>query len=204
MQFFLAHRFIFSKDNIGYLNTLSRISILGIILGIAILITVMSVMNGFEREIKSRILGFTSHATIFGSNMNSSESIKLLDDLITSERIEGYSYYTENESLISFNNISTGIYLRSINPFLEAKVSIIDENIIQGEYFSPDNDGVIIGIGTANKLGVTIGDDLSVFTRFIINNQSIDFNESFKIIGIYDIGLYEYNNAYAYVNFDAF
>ncbi len=48
MQFFLAHRFIFSKDNIGYLNTLSRISILGIILGIAILITVMSVMNGFE------------------------------------------------------------------------------------------------------------------------------------------------------------
>ena len=70
MQFFLAHRFIFSKDNIGYLNTLSRISILGIILGIAILITVMSVMNGFEREIKSRILGFASHATIFGSNMN--------------------------------------------------------------------------------------------------------------------------------------
>ena len=204
MQFFLAHRFIFSKDNIGYLNSLSRISILGIILGIAILITVMSVMNGFEREIKSRILGFTSHATIFGSNMNSSESIKLLDDLITSERIEAYSYYTENESLISFNNISTGIYLRSINPLLEAKVSIIDENIIQGEYFSPDNDGVIIGIGTANKLGVTIGDDLSIFTRFIINNQSIDFNESFKIIGIYDIGLYEYNNAYAYVNLGAF
>ena len=64
---------------------------------------------------------------------------------------------------------------------LEAKVSIIDENIIQGEYFSPDNDGVIISIGTANKLGVTIGDDLSVFTRFIINNQSIDFNESFKL-----------------------
>ena len=74
----------------------------------------------------------------------------MLDDLITSERIEAYSYYTENESLISFNNISTGIYLRSINPLLEAKVSIIDENIIQGEYFGPDNDGIIIGIGTAN------------------------------------------------------
>ena len=53
MQFFLAHRFIFSKDNIGYLNTLSRISILGIILGIAILITVMSVMNGLKERLKA-------------------------------------------------------------------------------------------------------------------------------------------------------
>tara|TARA_Y100000996_G_scaffold392416_1_gene355170 strand:+ start:56 stop:1288 length:1233 start_codon:yes stop_codon:yes gene_type:complete len=202
MQFFLAHRFIFSKDNIGYFNILSKISILGIILGIAILITVMSVMNGFEKEIKSRILGFTSHVTIFGSDMTSSENIKLLDNLVVLNKIEAYSYYIENESLISFNETSTGIYLRSMNPLQESKVSIIDENIIMGEYFSPGKNGIIIGIGTAKRLGVTIGDNLDIFTRFLINDQLIDYNESFKIIGIYDIGLYEYNNAYAYVSLD--
>ena len=202
MQLFLAYRFIFSKDNSGYFNILSKISILGIILGIAILITVMSVMNGFEKEIKNKILGFTSHVTIIGEKINSSRNIKYLDELVNSSKIDSYSYYIENESLMSFNDSSTGIYLRAINPLLESRVSILDENIISGRYFTSNDEGIIIGVGTANKLRVRVGDTLDIFTRFSIENDLIDYKRSLKVIGIYDIGLYEYNNAYGYISLD--
>ena len=204
MQFFLAYKFLSSKDNSGYLSILSKISVLGIILGIAILITVMSVMNGFEKEIKNRILSFTSHITIYGDSITSDKNLLFLDNLIKSNKIKSYSYYTENESLISNGDNSTGAMLRAVNPSLESKVSIISESIILGKYFADNDEGVLLGVGTAQKLGVSIGDVIDLYTRLNVNNKLVNYNKSLKVIGIYDVGLHEYNNAYIYTNINTF
>ena len=204
MQFFLAYKFLSSKDNSGYLSILSKISVLGIILGIAILITVMSVMNGFEKEIKNRILSFTSHITIYGDSITSDKNLLFLDNLIKSNKIKSYSYYTENESLISNGDNSTGAMLRAVNPSLESKVSIISESIILGKYCADNDEGVLLGVGTAQKLGVSIGDVIDLYTRLNVNNKLVNYNKSLKVIGIYDVGLHEYNNAYIYTNINTF
>ena len=77
MQFLTAYRFLTSAKNTGFISIISKISILGIIVGVGILITVMSVMNGFEKELRSKILGFTSHSTVYAKNNNLKLSNKI-------------------------------------------------------------------------------------------------------------------------------
>ncbi len=208
MQFLTAYRFLTSAKNTGFISIISKISILGIIVGVGILITVMSVMNGFEKELRSKILGFTSHSTVYAKNNNLKLSNKIFSTIENLEEVIGYSPYIQKEGLLSSRNNTKTIFLRAIKPELERNVSDIDNNMILGNFddIKKFNNSIIIGSGVAQKLLVSIGDELELLTQIRIKDSQELYPYKIKYIvsGIFDIGLYEYNNAFVFIDLNNF
>ena len=103
MNLLVAYRFLFSKYNLSYISIVSKISIIGLMLGVGILITVLSVMNGFEKELRDKILGFTSHVNIYPHDQYTLDSIKSI--VAANENILAYSVINRNEELVSSNSV---------------------------------------------------------------------------------------------------
>ncbi len=207
MRLLLAYRFLRSKSNSSFINIISKISVLGIILGISILITVISVMNGFEQQLKDKVLGFTSHITAYSNNTKIS-SYKIFDDLINTGEISGYSPFIEKEILLSSSYATTNSLFRAIDPHLEKNVGQTHNNIVSGKYndLLSDNNSIIIGSGVASKLNVNVGDNIHLYTQFShpTSSKMIQFKERYRIVAIFDVGIYEYNNAYTFINLSNF
>lgn len=164
-------------------------------------------MNGFERELKDKVLGFTSHVTVY-TNHEINSDYDVFDNFIQSGEISGYSPYIEKQVLLTSKDATAHSLVRAVNPLLEKNVGYIHENIIIGKYadLSDIKRSIIIGSGVANKLDVNIGDEINLFTQFKhhSSNKMIQYKENYHIAGIFDVGIYEYNNAYAFINIDEF
>ena len=208
MQFLTAYRFLTSEKNTGFISIISKISILGIILGVGSLIAVMSVMNGFEKELRSKILGFTSHATIYAKNNKFNNVNNIFEKLENIDEVTGYSPYIQQEGLLSSKNKTKTIFLRAVDPSLEKRVSEIHENMVLGQFDDIEQkpSSIIIGSGVAQKLFVSIGDEVELLTQIKINNNQklYPFKKKYVVSGIYDIGLYEYNNTFVMVKLNDF
>ena len=207
MRLLLAYRFLRSKSNSSFINIISKISVLGIILGISILITVISVMNGFEKELKDKVLGFTSHVTAYANNLDRPD-FNIFDELMQKREILGYSPYLEKEVLLSSKHSTTNSFIRIVDPVLEKSVGYTHNNIISGNYdnLSDISKTIILGSGVASKLNVDIDDEIEVYTQFKHSSykKMIQFKQKYRVAGIFDIGIYEYNNAYAFLNLSEF
>tara|TARA_Y100000992_G_scaffold125126_1_gene82050 strand:- start:2446 stop:3612 length:1167 start_codon:yes stop_codon:yes gene_type:complete len=181
--------------------------VLGIILGISILITVISVMNGFEKELKDKVLGFTSHVTAYTNNLDRPD-FDIFDELMQKREILGYSPYLEKEVLLSSKHSTTNSFIRIVDPILEKSVGYTHHNIILGNYdsLSDISNTIILGSGVASKLNVDIDDEIEVYTQFKHSSykKMIQFKQKYRVAGIFDIGIYEYNNAYAFLNLSEF
>tara|TARA_B100000035_G_scaffold174541_1_gene148909 strand:- start:116 stop:1210 length:1095 start_codon:yes stop_codon:yes gene_type:complete len=161
-------------------------------LGVGILITVLSVMNGFERELREKILSFTSHINIYPNNQLNVDKLEKIINI--NEGIQGYSIVYRNESLSSSDNVKNiPIIVHNVNHNLENKTSGISNMIIDGEFSLMKPEDIIIGNVLANNLGVNVGDTIE-----LSNYNNIYKLESFKISGIFDSGIYEYNQRFVY------
>ena len=126
MNLLVAYRFLFSKYNLSFISIISKISIIGLMLGVGILITVLSVMNGFEKELREKILGFTSHVNVYPDNQHTIEELKLILD--TNKNIASYSFINRNEELISSDSVNNyPIIMHSVNSKNELLTSNISE-----------------------------------------------------------------------------
>ena len=208
MQFLTAYRFLKSEKNTGFISIISKISIIGIILGVAILITVMSVMNGFEKVLRSKILGFTSHATIYAKQNKFSDTQKIYTQLANINKVVGYSPYIQKEGLLFSKNNTKTIFLRAVNPALEKTVSDVHDNMIIGKFddIEINENSIILGSGVAQKLFVSIGDEVELLTQINLEKkkQLFPYKNKYIVSGIYDVGLYEYNNAFVFVKLNNF
>ena len=204
MRFLLAYRFLKSKDNSGFINTISKISVIGIILGLTVLITVISVMNGFEQQLKNKVLGFTSHITIYGENLNTNERMSFFDQLVTNKDIDSYSVYFEDQALLISESNTSSAMIRAVDPQLESNVNIIDDNIISGIYSDLSNKrSIILGNGIARNLNVRVGDVINVVMKSNLSKEQLQNSKNnYTVSAIYDVGLYEYNNAYAFISLE--
>jgi lipoprotein-releasing system permease protein len=114
MNLLVAYRFLFSKYNLSFISIISKISIIGLMLGVGILITVLSVMNGFEKELREKILGFTSHVNVYPHNQHTIEELKLI--LKANKNISAYSVINRNEDLISSDSVNNyPIIMHNVN-----------------------------------------------------------------------------------------
>ena len=161
-------------------------------LGVGILITVLSVMNGFEKELRDKILSFTSHINIYP---DSRLSIEKLEKIISiDENIRGYSIVHRNEALSSSDNAKNiPIIVHNVNHHLENKTSEISNIIVDGEFRLMNPGDIIIGNVLADNLGVSVGDTIK-----LSNYNNIYKQESFMVSGIFDSGIYEYNQRFVY------
>ena len=162
MNFLIAYRdYYFLKYNLSFISIISKVSIFGLMLGVGILITVLSVMNGFEKELRDKILSFTSHINIYPDNEFGAEKIKQIID--SYENVKGYSVVHRNEILLSSKNVTNiPVVIHNVNETLESKTSEIPKMLIDGDFDLSNSNNLIIGNVLANDLNVTIGDKLLV------------------------------------------
>ena len=190
MNFLIAYRLLFSKYNLSFISIISKVSIAGLTLGVGILITVLSVMNGFEKELRTKILSFTSHINIYPDNEFNTEKIKQIID--SYENVKGYSVVHRNEILLSSKSVTNiPVVVHNVNEMLESKTSEIPKMLIDGDFDLSISNNLIIGNVLANNLNVTIGDDL-----ILSDYKDVYKDKSFKVVGIFDSGIHEYNQRF--------
>ena len=179
----------FKSNKGGIFSFTSFLAITGLSIGIASLIIVMSVMNGFEKELQNRILGVLPHAVIF-----SDEPIKDYESLITeikenNDVIEAVPYISF-QALITNKNISKGISINGIDIKNEKNISILPDYMIYGsiENLNKDN-SIIIGSWLASYLGVFVGDKINITTSDIKSSiiGSYPKSVSLEIVGIFEL-----------------
>ena len=178
---------------------------LGIALGVMALIVVLSVMNGFENELRGRILGMVSHVTIssFGGPLQDWQSLR--DQTMEYPGVIGGAPYIEAEAMISNLSSVSGALIRGIDPEYEDGVSEIHENmefgaltdLVAGEY------GIVLGSGLANSLDVVPGDRVTMVTPQATSSPLgfLPRLRRFKVVGIFEIGVYEYDRSSALIHY---
>lgn len=202
-KFLIARRYLFSKKDSKFVSFITYISILGVALGVATLIVTVSILGGFEREIKNKVAGLVSHIQISSflpeglSNYNA--TIKQIRDSIP--EVTDASPYTQREAVIRFKENTEGILLKGIVP--KTDLSSTRNKIIKGEYVLDKIDTIfsrlIIGEKLANKLGVIIGSKVIVFgLQGIPSPMNPPKIKQFIISGIYETGLREYDDVVIY------
>ena len=196
----ISFRNLRPKKKEGFLKIISIFSFVGIMLGVATLIIVMSVMNGFRSELTDKILGFNSHITI--QPYNSSISNKIYLDLkkkySNSKIIKVYN----GEAIIMMNNSAKGVLIRGIDPQSFNEIKFFKKNIIDGNLDDFIDGTIIIGKYLAIELGLVVGDKINIMSSNaastpigLIPKQSI-----YKIAAVFSSGLYEFDRNVTFFN----
>ena len=187
----------------GFLSFVSSAGFVGVALGVAVLILVSSVMNGFEKELRERVLQSIPHASIIGS-IEIDQVPKVRDILLENKEIVASSPYIESQGLIGASESLKGIYIFGVNPDLENEVSIVGKRIIEGSWNSIEEEkyGIVIGDILAYQLGIGIGDMVNVLLPDTTLSLAgiLPRTKRFKVTGIFSIGAPEMDQSFAYIN----
>ena len=164
LSFYIAYKFLRSKKNSRFTSIISKSSIIGISLGIAAIIVVMSIMNGFHSEMRDKILSMVSHVIITEKNYTLKNWDKLKFKIDKNKLVLNSAPYVEGQAMISFDGNVHGIQLKGIIPEYEKNVTSLSDNIIEGD---SNNIGlkpyqISIGIDLAKKMNLSIGDKITL------------------------------------------
>lgn len=196
-------RYIRAKQKNSFVSFISLVSIIGIALGVAALIVVLSVMNGFQREIRSKIIGVTSHMQLSsaGGAFSDWQTIGAMAE--KNPHVIAYAPYIDGQGLISYAGSVSGALIRGVNPNYEPKVNDITKSITAGNFQSLNESGfnVVIGKDLARILGAGMGDKLTVITPDgqITPAGMIPRLKQFTITGIFDTHMQEYDSSLVFI-----
>ena len=203
-EYLLGYRYVKSKNNNKFVSFISLISMFGIAIAVSVLIIVMSVVNGFERELRDRLLAMTEHASIEANNgflKNPEEIISIADN---NQKTNAVAPYINGQALLVFKKNISGTRLRGIDPALEYSVSNINEVMQSGSLNSliPGSFQIILGLELANTLNVKVGDKITVT---LADGRAtpigvIPRTKRFTVSGIFRVGMYEFDNRLAFIN----
>ena len=191
----VTFRFLRTRKNDGFLNIISIFSFIGISLGVAVLIIVMSVMNGFRTELITKIVGFNAHAVVQAEN----KPLKYIQDLDLAKNIVS----NDGEAVILNKNITKGVFLKG---YLESDFRNL-QIVKNKEFFGSQNlneNNISIGKELSFNLNVEIGDTITVMSPAGIQTLvgTLPKQKNFKIESIFDSGLSDYNENIAYINLE--
>lgn len=200
LEVFIGLRYTRAKRRNHFISFISLVSILGIAVGVTALITVISVMNGFDKELKERILGMVSHATIEGVDetvRNWPEALKLA---YQNPHVLGAAPYVERQAMLQGSRVS-GAIIRGVVPDLEPKVSELDRRMVEGKLADlvPGQFGIVLGKELAMTLGVGVGDRVTVYAPEFSATPigAIPRTKRFTVVGIFEAGMQEYDSGLA-------
>ena len=202
LPLFIAIKYLRSK-RAGFLSFVSSVGFIGIALGVTVLILVTSVMNGFERELRDRILQAIPHASIEGNiKLDEIESIQSI--LEKNPEIIATAPFIETQGLIGSSTLLTGVYIFGISPNEEKKISLVGDKIIEGYWESliEEEYGMVIGDILAFQLGLRVGDMVNVLVPDTTQGLAgfLPRTKRFKVTGIFSLGAPEIDQSYVYMN----
>ena len=204
LPLFIGLRYTRARRRNRFVSFISASSMLGIAVGVMALITVLSVMNGFEKELRERILGMVSHATVQGYDEGLADWQTLLPRLDERADIVGAAPFINGEVMLTRGAAVTGALVRGIDPDRESAVSRVANNLIAGE-LDTLVDGqyrVILGNRLAAELGVTTGDAISLITPEVRASAAgiLPRLRRFEVGGIFEVDMAQYDGSLALIH----
>ena len=190
------------KKKEGFLKVISIFSFLGIMLGVAILIIVMSVMNGFREELTQKILGFNAHISI--KPYDTKITSNFYNDLKRKYNDANILRTYNGEAVIITNNLAKGILIRGFDKRDIKDVNFFKKNIIDGNINDFSSGSIIIGKQLAIELGVVVGDKINIMSSSLIATPlgRIPKQSIYKISAVFSSGLYEFDKNVTFFNLE--
>ena len=198
-------RYVRARRRNHFISFISMSSMIGVALGVMALITVISVMNGFEKELKDRILGMASHAVI--EELNGLKDWQLvISNIKDHPEIVGAAPYFHAEGMLTKDKIVNGVIIRGILPHEETNVAIVAEKMIEGDL----NDlistefNIILGAELVRKLNLEIGDKVTLVAPQVNFTPAgiLPRLKRFTLIGIFEVGMHEFDSGLALIHMD--
>ncbi len=211
-EFFVARRYLRSKRQVKFISLITYISIAGVMIGTAALIIVLSVMNGFESEVRSRIIGFDAHIKLRTFHHHGIENYPaVINKLQRIPDITGASPYVFEKAMIVSRERKEGAIIKGIDPRAEKTVTNLVDNINYGELNlglieKTDEEksypGILLGYSLADRLVVDLGDRVQLLSAAGLETGglgSMPRAMTFRVAGYFQTGIYEYDDNFAFI-----
>jgi len=206
LPLFIGLRYLRPRRGQLFVSFIGLISMMGICLGVAALITILSVMNGFENELRARLLSLASHATLSENPQALAHWPELLQKLKTVPGITGATPYSESQVLLAHDSELSGAMLRGVDPASEDSVSGISRSMVVGrlDELTPGSGNIVLGRVLAYQLSLGVGDFVTVLIP-LVNPATGDISpriQQFTVSGIFEVGLQDHDGVLALVHLD--
>lgn len=202
----MAMRYLRVRGKNAFISFISLVSMVGIGLAVAVLIVVLSVMNGFEHELRQRILNIVSHATISGVEAPLEDWRSMRDSVLASPEVTGAAPYVDGQGLLMAEEALAGVQVRGIDPALETGVSVIATLLGQGslEDLQPGAYRTLIGTALAAELDVGVGDSVVlVLAQGTVTPVGLTpRTRLLHVAGTFEAGMFEYDRGLIYVHLE--
>lgn len=206
LELFVGLRYVRARRRDHFISFISLVSIIGIALGIAALITVLSVMNGFGKELRARILGVASHITVTGPEGRLTDWRAVASRTQENPHVVGVAPYVLGQAMLARGKAVSGAIVRGVLPEEERKVSEIGDKMIEGsmQALKPGEFGVVIGSALAWKLDLAIGSPVSIVVPQAQATPAglLPRFKRFTVVGIFRIDMYEYDSGLVLIHQD--
>jgi lipoprotein-releasing system permease protein len=205
LELFIGLRYVRAKRRNHFISFISMVSMLGIAIGVIALVTVISVMNGFEKQLRDSILGMAAHATVSSVGESIGDWQAVVEAAQRNPHVLGAAPFLDSQALLQGKR-RNGAIVSGILPDEQTKVSDIGAKMVRGklEDLKPGAFGMILGNELAMQLGVGIGDKVTVYTSEV-NPTPVGAVARFKrfdVVGIFSVGFQEYDEGLALIHLD--
>ena len=205
-QLFVALRYLTAKRKERFISVVSLISVLGVAVGVAALIIVISVMSGFDEDLKAKIIGTYSHIEVT-SDYGIKPSADFTERITGTKHVVAMAYFLNGQALIRKSEGVAGVIVKGIDPQEEVRVNSLGKYITKGSLDGLKADGIVLGSELANKLGVDTGATVSLISPAFMNEKNAKVSgilsaggKNFKVAGIFISGMYEYDSTLVYID----
>ncbi len=203
-ELLLALRYLRPKRT--FVSVITLISVLGVTLGVAVLIIVISVMSGFDQQLREKILGFNPHLKVFERNRSMKDYARVLGVVVSNRQVKAVAPYVMEQVLVETEPASGqsqvgAPWVRGLTPRLETNISILPQSIVEGS-FEVKGRGLLIGTEFARNMNLTVGDRVMIYSPSDLRKWresagkeggKVPVPPEYDVRGIFDVGYYEYN-----------
>jgi len=200
---FVGLRYVRTRRQGFFVSFISWISMAGVCLGVAALITIISVMNGFEGELRNRLVSLTAHATVSGPPERLADWQGVTGRIRTVTGVQGVAPFIDVQAMLGRLGTLEPVLLHGIDPAAEANVSSIEKSLLQGKLsdLAPGSRGMVIGRVLAWQIGAELGDELTVMVpgRDLLSAGGRPMLQTFTVTGIFEVGLQDHDASLALV-----
>jgi lipoprotein-releasing system permease protein len=203
-EYFIGLRYTRAKRRNHFISFISLISMAGIALGVAALIVVLSVMNGFQKELRARILGVASHVQITGPDNSLADWERVAGIARENPQVVAASPYVNAQGMLAFDAQVRGAIVRGVDPQRESEVADIGRHMVAGrlDALQPGEFGIVLGAELARALRVHPGERVTLIAPqgLVTPAGIVPRLKQFRVVGIFQVDHYEYDSALALVN----
>jgi lipoprotein-releasing system permease protein len=205
-EWMVALRYLRARRQEGFISVIAWFSLLGIALGVATLIIVMSVMNGFRHELLNRILGLNGHLSVYANQGQLTGFDDLAQRIAKMPGVVTVTPMVEGQVMVTARGASHGAIVRGLRPDDIQKRKILATNITRGGLADfKGQDAVLIGQRMASKLGVRVGDTVTLISPkgAVTAFGTMPRLKAYKVVGTFNIGMFEYDSGFVFMPLEA-